>query len=489
MGLAASQARLLLLTARKSDLEFRAQQITNSEMILAMQTEQIAREYSIKISNQALFYTDGSDATSAMYALTATDIADLTGGAYSIQERGVGFQHPIYTSIDLHCPYFADAFPKLEDIIKGKYAFAKKRWLDEKGVCGFNMYEKTLAKDIVMGWCGQAEALGYALQVLEPILKDSALHYMVQRSLDFLSQTPVDSSTGIFPVGYNLKDGKYHGGDHVSCGQAMYNFAKAIEHAHKGNNYQYEKWSSFLRKICNAQARRILNNSWTSKTTAECFYIAPLTLASKLFNNKLYLEAAIKIAEDCYQKYHDLTKACYWGGTLDATCEDKEGAWAAFQGYLALYEYLGNPKYLSRAKHAMDVCLSYVTVWNIPLPSGRLADHNFKSVGWTVVSPQNQHLDIYGVGFAPEIYKMGIYLKDERLKKLSEVMYRTCYQLVDEYGSQGEQVTHTNFAQHGDMSNVFNLRGGYSERWTVFWITSHFLVGAAKYIEMGINFQ
>ena len=90
MGLAASQARLLLLTARKSDLEFRAQQITNSEMILAMQTEQIAREYSIKISNQALFYTDGSDATSAMYALTATDIADLTGGAYSIQERGVG---------------------------------------------------------------------------------------------------------------------------------------------------------------------------------------------------------------------------------------------------------------------------------------------------------------------------------------------------------------------------------------------------------------
>lgn len=34
MGLAASQARLLLLTARKSDLEYRAQQITNTEMVL-----------------------------------------------------------------------------------------------------------------------------------------------------------------------------------------------------------------------------------------------------------------------------------------------------------------------------------------------------------------------------------------------------------------------------------------------------------------------
>lgn len=116
-------------------------------------------------------------------------------------------------------------------------------------------------------------------------------------------------------------------------------------------------------------------------------------------------------------------------------------------------------------------------------------DFNFKTEGWTVVSPQNQHLDVYGVVFAPEIFKMGVYLKDERLKKLSEVMFRSCYQLVDEYGSQGEQVTHTNFAQHGDMSNVFKLRGGYSERWTVFWITAHFLTGAAKFAEMNVDFM
>ena len=28
----------------------------------------------------------------------------------------------------------------------------------------------------------------------------------------------------------------------------------------------------------------------------------------------------------------------YWGGTLDARCEDKEGAWAGFQAFLAVYE-------------------------------------------------------------------------------------------------------------------------------------------------------
>ena len=87
MGLAASQARLLLLTARKSDLEYRAQQITNSEMILAMQTEQIAREYSIKISNQALFYTNGLDATQTSTCLTGSLLVELGANNFTLQEK------------------------------------------------------------------------------------------------------------------------------------------------------------------------------------------------------------------------------------------------------------------------------------------------------------------------------------------------------------------------------------------------------------------
>jgi hypothetical protein len=130
--------------------------------------------------------------------------------------------------------------------------------------------------------------------------------------------------------------------------------------------------------------------------------------------------------------------------------------------------------------------LSYTVVWDIPLPAGRMADYGFKTTGWTVVSPQNQHIDVFGVMFTPEIYKMGVYLKDERLKKLAKVMYRSCYQLTDIYGSQGEQLQHTNFAQHGDMSDVRKLRGGYSEGWTVLWITNHFLSAGARFLEMGV---
>ena len=92
MGLAASQARLLLLTARKSDLEYRAQCITNTEMILAMQTEAVARKYSQKISNQALFYTNADNAYDKNVALNSSNfaliIANAVGAGYKLYIGG-----------------------------------------------------------------------------------------------------------------------------------------------------------------------------------------------------------------------------------------------------------------------------------------------------------------------------------------------------------------------------------------------------------------
>ena len=61
MGLAASQARLLLLTARKSDLEYRAQIVSQRKLTLAMETEGIAKAYSAAMNNTTLMikmYTD-----------------------------------------------------------------------------------------------------------------------------------------------------------------------------------------------------------------------------------------------------------------------------------------------------------------------------------------------------------------------------------------------------------------------------------------------
>ena len=404
---------------------------------------------------------------------------------YPIDREGTGFQRPIYTALDLYKPYYADRFTDFETIIAEKYRFAKSRWItfNEKEA-GFNMYDNQFRKALVMGWCGEADSPGYALQVLEDKLKDPAIHDYVQRSLDFLSTFPIDTASGMFAVGYNGT--KFYGGDPVSYGQALYNFAKAIMTAQKTKRYDSRKWESFLLNACQAQSKRILSKDWNPKSTAEAFLIAPLAIASELFEKKEFEQAAVKAAH-LFAERHLNMNGCYWGGTLDATCEDKEGALAAFQGFLELYEQLHDVQYLNWAKHALDVCLSYVVVWDIPLPPGRMADYNFKTTGWTVVSPQNQHIDVFGVLYTPEIYRMGEYLKDERLKQLARVMYRSCFQLTNMYGSQGEQIQQTNFAQHGDMSDIYKLRGGYSESWTVFWTTAHFLNAAAKFVEMDIE--
>lgn len=403
---------------------------------------------------------------------------------YGITRPGTGFQRPVYLSIDRHRPYDAERFASFDEIVKSKYGYALSRWMEDCEAAGFDMYDSRYhRKDIVMGWCGQADSPGYSLMVLSGRLQDPSIHDRVQRSLDFLTGAEFKGD-GIFTVRYNFIDGDWDQGDPVSCGQAMYNFAKAIETARKSNEYDTSKWEKFLRKACDSASGHILSKDWNPKSTAEGFYIAPLAIASELFGTKRYRKAAEKAAGEFAARHLEMD-GCYWGGTLDATCEDKEGAWAAFQGFLECYERFSDKKYLDWAKHAMDVCLSYVVVWDMSFQAGRMADHGVKTTGWTVVSPQNQHIDVYGVLFAPEVCKMGKYLGDERLVKLSKVMYRSCFQLTDIHGSQGEQLQHTNFAQHGAVRDVYNLRGGYVETWTVFWITAHFLNAAARFEEMG----
>jgi hypothetical protein len=193
-------------------------------------------------------------------------------------------------------------------------------------------------------------------------------------------------------------------------------------------------------------------------------------------------------AADYYANRHLDMSEPYWGGTLDATCEDKEGAWGAFQGFMAAYEHTQDKKYMEWAQHAGDVVLSYTVIWDIPMPPGRLADHFLKTRGWTGVSAQNQHLDVYGVLTTPEFYKLGQLTNNTDLMRLSEVMYRSCGQMIDPFGAHGEQIQQTNYTQWIEGNEQPDLRGGYSEDWTVFWITAHFLHAAATFYEMGVKF-
>ena len=87
MGLSASQGRLLLLTARRSDLEFRAQQISQKRLILSQQLEEISMEYENATSNRQmsimLYQTQSNNTSEQSYRTSNLTYKDLISGTVS----------------------------------------------------------------------------------------------------------------------------------------------------------------------------------------------------------------------------------------------------------------------------------------------------------------------------------------------------------------------------------------------------------------------
>jgi hypothetical protein len=359
------------------------------------------------------------------------------------------------------------------------------RWRDTGAAAGFRKYPEGMAPVFVIGWCGQAAAPGYALQVLGDRLHLAQADDIAQKSLDTIASAAFYEDG--FHTWYDYEKDSWSRVELVSQGQGMCNMAMAIRVGRR-RGLNTTRWEEFLRHACDVHTERILREDWSPISTNEGFFIAPLCMASELLEEPRYLRAARKAA-DVYGQRHVSMREPYWGGTLDASCEDKEGAYAALQGFLAVYNVTREKKYLDWARHAMDVVLTYVCVWDIDMPAGRLRDHAFKTRGWTAVSVQNMHIDVFGVLIAPEIYRMGELLQSDELRRLALLMFRSCGQLLDAYGSQGEQPQHTNYAQGGDLGDPAGFRGGYHETWTVFWITAHFLNAAAQLQEMGVSWD
>lgn len=413
--------------------------------------------------------------------------------AYPVLGEGDGFRQPLHTSMDIFKPYHVEDFPTIDSIIDSKLRATQKRYFEGEAFAGFNMFDHKFREWIVMGWAGQSDAPGYSFLPLSKKLNRRDLAAQAQKSMDFLSQAPFVEEG--FNLRYDPKKKHWSHHDHISQGQALFMFAKAIEQGRPMTSIDTTKWEAFFVKAASFHANRILSDEWYPASTAEGFHVAPLVIGYRLFGEERFKQAAIKAAEH-YGQRHLSMREPYWGGTLDAKGEDKEGAWAALQAFMAAYDMTGEQKYLDWALHAGDAVISYTVVWDMPMPAGRLADRGFKSRGWTSVSPQNQHLDVYGVLTTPWIYRLGELTKNENLKRLAIVMFRSCGQLIDPFDEHGEQIQQTNFVQSrhnlkvaGKEAKPADFRGGYSEEWTVLWISTHFLTAYALFDEMGVELQ
>lgn len=91
MGMSASQSRLLALTSRMSDLEYKAQSISNCKIRLSVQTEGVAKAYSDALNKERLSVLTGFNNSTSTYA-------DLTYSTLCQPGNGIMSQYGLSTS-------------------------------------------------------------------------------------------------------------------------------------------------------------------------------------------------------------------------------------------------------------------------------------------------------------------------------------------------------------------------------------------------------
>ncbi|MBR1907306.1 hypothetical protein IJ818_00005, partial [bacterium] len=78
MGMSSSQARLLSITARINDIEYKSQSISNSKIRSADESEQVAREYTQALNKTKLTYNSYDASGNAVkYSINSTNLSGV----------------------------------------------------------------------------------------------------------------------------------------------------------------------------------------------------------------------------------------------------------------------------------------------------------------------------------------------------------------------------------------------------------------------------
>lgn len=91
--MSASQGMIFMLTAARNDLEYQAQSITNSRMVLSRQQEGISKQYSDKVSNRQL-------KAKIVQSGGVSEIVNLTLATLFEMGYGISYNGKIYTGAD-----------------------------------------------------------------------------------------------------------------------------------------------------------------------------------------------------------------------------------------------------------------------------------------------------------------------------------------------------------------------------------------------------
>jgi hypothetical protein len=157
-----------------------------------------------------------------------------------------------------------------------------------------------------------------------------------------------------------------------------------------------------------------------------------LVMGYKYFKDKKYLRAAQLSVE--YLEDNIISKSDYFSSTLDANCEDKEAAISAVTAtyYLAMVTK-GKERnhYIDLCKQAAYFALSWYYLWDVPFAPGQmLGELDFKTRGWSNVSVENNHVDV----FVFELHHIVKWLAETtgeiRFNQIADVIHSSLCQLL-----------------------------------------------------------
>ncbi len=437
--------------------------------------------------------------------------------------RGYGFRTGLWKAHSLLKPA-AKPSVGLEKLIELKLNALRARYVEVGDAAGFlcappkNLYNRP--RYFLWGWTGQSLRAAWCALSEGRRRAWANIEQMGVRAADFFVRQPLPKLPGrLVALRYLVDEHRWiydtlAGAEVVSSrqfGEAFANLARLIERGRQlGLNV--EAWlerlvwaADFLSDRSHWASGSGLPQAWTREgapvggppTAAGAPCISALALAGLLTGTGRYRVAARELLLDYHRAFLADQARPPWGSTLDAGCEDKEAGLYLFAAALDAHESIGEGRFLEWARLAADWALTFTYIWHPDFPPGKPCHGQIDCVGWSSVSVQNQHLDVFAM---PSLYvRLARAAGEERYAEVARMELQAVTQSVARKGhpwgfdspgeqgvagEQGEALFHTNYWQGpGDRAS---WRGGFLT-WNPLWVVALPLQEAILAREAGMS--
>jgi len=202
-----------------------------------------------------------------------------------------------------------------------------------------------------------------------------------------------------------------------------------------------------------------------------------LIMGYKYFGDKRYLQAAKRTVD--YLEREIISKSDYFSSTLDANCEDKEAAISAVTAtyYLAMVtKGQERQHYIDLCKKAAFFALSWYYLWDVPFAQGQmLGDLGFKSRGWSNVSVENNHVDVFVFELAHIVKWLAQETNQPQFSQIYDVIRSSLTQLLptkERLCGIGVPGFNPEVVQHTQWDYGKNGKGFYNDIFAPGWTTA-----------------